>query len=92
MAFVLRKAPFVLTIHTRWRDSSGDDRCIAWARDFRDTTVPYAQGVSVNFLSNEGDAHVRDAWTEQTWERLVKLKNKYDQNNLFRLNQNIPPA
>ncbi|MCB2216280.1 MAG: BBE domain-containing protein [Desulfobulbaceae bacterium] len=46
----------------------------------------------MNFLSNEGDAHVRDAWTEQTWERLVKLKNKYDQNNLFRLNQNIPPA
>lgn len=91
-AFAHRNTPFVLNIHTRWRDSSDDDRCIAWARDFHDTTAPYAQGVYVNFLSDEGDARVRDAYTEQTWKRLVKLKNKYDPNNLFRLNQNIPPT
>lgn len=91
-AFAHRNTPFVLNIHTRWRDSSDDDRCIAWAREFHDATAPYAQGVYVNFLGDEGDARVRDAYTEQTWERLVKLKYKYDPNNLFRLNQNIPPA
>jgi hypothetical protein len=91
-AFAHRNTPFVLNIHTRWQDRSDDDRCIAWAREFHDSTAPYAQGVYVNFLSDEGDARIRDAYTEQTWKRLVKLKNKYDPNNLFRLNQNIPPA
>ncbi len=56
------------------------------------TTEPYAQGVYVNFLSDEGENRVRDAYTQEVWDRLVQLKNTYDPNNLFRMNQNIKPS
>jgi FAD/FMN-containing dehydrogenase len=49
-------------------------------------------GVYVNFLGDEGLQRVRAAYPSPTWERLVSIKKKYDPANLFRLNQNIPPA
>lgn len=53
-----------------------------------------AQGdgsVYVNFLADEGEARVRDAYPNVTWERLAAIKAKYDPTNLFRRNQNIAP-
>jgi FAD/FMN-containing dehydrogenase len=35
---------------------------------------------------------VRVAYPGATWDRLRRIKAQYDPNNLFRLNQNIPPA
>ncbi len=91
-AFAHRRTPFVLNIHTRWQDIADDERCIAWARDFHSATEPYAQGVYVNFLSDEGDARVKDAYTKEVWNKLVQIKDKYDPANLFHLNQNIKPS
>jgi NagD protein len=45
-----------------------------------------------NFLGDEGETRVRDAYPGPTWDRLVEIKRRYDPTNLFRLNQNIPPA
>jgi FAD/FMN-containing dehydrogenase len=91
-AFSHRSTPFVLNIHTRWRSQADDEPCIAWARDFHRATEPFAQGVYVNFLSEEGEARVKDAYTDAVWKRLVQLKDKYDPTNMFRLNQNIKPS
>lgn len=41
---------------------------------------------------DEGENRVRDAYTQEVWDRLVQLKNTYDPNNLFRMNQNIKPS
>lgn len=49
-------------------------------------------GVYVNFLGNEGEARIREAYPGSTWERLREIKARYDPTNVFRLNQNIPPA
>jgi FAD/FMN-containing dehydrogenase len=46
----------------------------------------------VNFVGDEGEAGVRAAYPESTWDRLAEVKRRYDPTNLFRLNQNIPPA
>lgn len=51
-----------------------------------------AAGAYVNFLSDEGEARVREAYPQATWDRLRQVKRRYDPQNLFRLNQNIPPA
>jgi FAD/FMN-containing dehydrogenase len=51
-----------------------------------------APGVYVNFLDAEGAARVREAYPGPTWDRLTAIKARYDPTNLFRLNQNIPPA
>lgn len=91
-AFALRYTPFVLNIHTRWQDAADDARCLAWARDFHDATRKFSHGVYVNFLSEEGEARVKEAYTDKVWSRLLELKKKYDPDNLFRLNQNIKPV
>jgi FAD/FMN-containing dehydrogenase len=49
-------------------------------------------GVYVNFLADEGGGRVREAYPGPTWDRLAAIKARYDPTNLFRLNQNIPPA
>ena len=91
-AFSHRSTPFVLNIHTRWRNYADDERCISWAKNFHESTDPFAQGVYVNFLSEEGEERVKEAYTDAVWKKLVQLKDKYDPTNLFSLNQNIKPS
>jgi FAD/FMN-containing dehydrogenase len=91
-AYAYRKVPFVLNLHTRWRNASDDAKCLAWAKDFHAATQEFAEGVYVNFLSAEGDERVKEAYTKQVWDRLVQVKNKYDPRNIFRMNQNIKPT
>ena len=63
----------------------------AWVSDFAAALQQSDRGAYVNFLSNEGEERVRAAYPGQTWERLRRVKARYDPTNLFRLNQNIPP-
>jgi FAD/FMN-containing dehydrogenase len=49
-------------------------------------------GAYVGFLGDEGKARVRDAYPGPTWDRLARIKARYDPANLFRVNQNIPPT
>ncbi len=45
----------------------------------------------MNFLGDEGEERIRDAYPGKTWDRLARVKARYDPTNLFRLNQNVPP-
>ena len=63
----------------------------AWVEDFAAALQQGDQGAYVNFLSNEGEARVRAAYPGGTWNRLRTVKAHYDPDNLFHLNQNIPP-
>jgi FAD/FMN-containing dehydrogenase len=91
-AFAHRDAPYVLNINARWPLGDGPDAHIAWARDLWAAMRAYsAGGPYVNFLNDEGADRVRAAYGETTYRRLVAVKNAYDADNLFRVNQNIPP-
>src|SRR5574341_7081 len=63
-----------------------------WVADFAAALTNGEAGAYVNFLGNEGEERVREAYPGQTWDRLRAVKARYDPHNLFRLNQNIPPA
>jgi hypothetical protein len=63
-----------------------------WATDFAAALRQGDGGAYVGFLGDEGEVRVRDAYPESTWDRLAEIKARYDPTNLFRLNQNIPPA
>ncbi|WP_289015785.1 BBE domain-containing protein [uncultured Methylobacterium sp.] len=77
---------------TIWDDPVDDEANIQWARAMWSAIRPYATGgVYANNLGDEGGDRVRQAYGEN-YARLVALKTKYDPTNLFRLNQNIPPA
>ena len=89
-AFSFRKNPFVLNIHTRWQNKEDDERCLKWAREFHKATQPFANGVYVNFIS-DSQHRAKDAYAPEIWNKLTQIKGKWDPQNLFRVNQNIPP-
>jgi hypothetical protein len=64
----------------------------AWVTRFASALRQGDTGAYVNFLGDEGEARIREAYPGSTWDRLVAIKDRYDPTNLFRLNQNIPPS
>ncbi len=63
-----------------------------WVETFAAALRQEDKGAYANFLGDEGEERVRAAYPGATWDRLVAIKRRYDPGNLFRLNQNIPPA
>lgn len=89
-AYPHRDAAFIMNVHTRWEDAEQDEECVEWARDFYHATEPFATGgVYVNFIS-EGEERIDGAYG-QNYERLAQVKDEYDPDNFFRVNQNIRP-
>jgi len=62
-----------------------------WVRRSSKLFEPYRTGVYVNFLGDEGSERVQEMYGDASYKRLQSLKRQYDPDNLFRLNQNIPP-
>jgi FAD/FMN-containing dehydrogenase len=90
-AYSHRHLQYDLVILSAWTDPAATERNVGWTRDFFRAIEPeLAGGVYVNDLGEEGAERVRHAYGEN-YERLVKLKTRYDPTNLFRLNQNIAP-
>lgn len=90
-AFPHRDASVSFTIAPKWTDPAHDDELIGWAREFFDATAPYASDdVYVNYLSGDEQDRTRAAYGDH-YERLVALKNEWDPENLFSVNQNIAP-
>ena len=72
-----------------WTDPAEDEANIDWTRQLWEKLQPYMPaGVYVNELADEGEERVRAAYGP-AYDRLALLKQKYDPENLFRLNQNI---
>jgi hypothetical protein len=89
-----RNAAYVLNVAASWEDSEQTDEQVTWARGCWSAMQQFSTGgVNVNFLTGEeGNQRVRAAYGAANYDRLVGLKNKYDPQNMFRLNQNIPPS
>jgi FAD/FMN-containing dehydrogenase len=88
-AFAHRDAKVAITLHA----AHGDDRTVAdaWINRYFGALAQKANGVYSNFLDDEGEARVRDAYPVATYQRLADVKRRYDPSNLFRRNQNIRP-
>jgi FAD/FMN-containing dehydrogenase len=90
-AYFHRDAKFVLNVHGRWNEVAHDRICIAWAREFFQASAPYASaGAYVNFMTQEEGDRVAAAYGSN-YDRLVQIKQRYDPENVFHLNQNIKP-
>jgi FAD binding domain/Berberine and berberine like len=92
MAFSGRKAGFTYNIGACTATAEGFEEERAWVRSFWSALEPWHQGVYVNFLGDEGETRVPEAYGAAKWERLRALKRRYDPDNVFRINLNIPPA
>jgi hypothetical protein len=96
-AYPHRHAAYAVNINAVWSPGEAPGEAIAgeeraWTRRLFTALEPAQAGVYVNFLGDEGPHRVRAAYGAATYERLAHLKARYDPGNLFRLNQNIPPA
>ncbi len=81
---------FAMNVHGRWESAGEDESMTGWCRELFDATAPCATGEAyVNFMTEEAAGRVSSAYGS-SYERLVALKDEYDPNNLFRMNQNIP--
>jgi FAD/FMN-containing dehydrogenase len=81
---------FNITASTEGPDGFDEER--RWVRDFWTALQPHQVGsVYVNFLMDEGEDRIRDAYGASKYDRLKALKRRYDPGNVFRLNQNVPP-
>lgn len=91
-AYPHRDAEFVMNVHGRWETPGEDERCIAWSRDYFRASAPFASGGAyVNFLTADETDRVRAAYGPN-YDRLARVKAKYDPDNLFRTNCNVKPA
>ena len=90
-AFNGRNAGFTFNINGNSMSADGFAAERQWSRDYWSALAPYHTGVYVNFLMEEGEDRVRQAYGAPKYERLKALKRRYDPQNLFRLNQNIRP-
>ena len=73
-------------------DPANKEKLIRWTKDYHDALRPYsAAGAYVNFMMDEGEDRVKATYGDN-YHRLVAIKDKYDPQNLFRVNQNIKPS
>jgi len=77
----------------QWADPAEAERCVGWTRDFDTAMAEFAEaGVYVNFVADPSATAVEAGFGSENYARLVAVKDKYDPDNLFRSNTNIPPS
>jgi hypothetical protein len=95
-AFPDRSARFWLNIYGFWPDATDDAERIAWVKGFSDAVRPHAMARQyVNFLGEESDPvrqRALEVYGPTKLERLQVVKRRYDPQNVFRVNHNIPPT
>jgi FAD/FMN-containing dehydrogenase len=91
-AFAHRSSAFVYNVLSTWTEPSQDPIHIDWARTLFDGLRPHSTGTAyINFLGDDGEARVAAAYGSSL-ARLAQLKQRYDPDNVFRVNQNIRPS
>jgi FAD/FMN-containing dehydrogenase len=93
LALTVPDAPWAYFCLTMWMDPSEDEQNKAWTRGFAKAMEPFGVGSAAfpNFIEpDEGTLRVRAIYGDK-YDRLVALKQKWDPDNVFRLNQNIAP-
>jgi FAD/FMN-containing dehydrogenase len=92
-AFGHRDKNFSPVIAGIWDDPADNETNIRWVRDYYDAIHPHSgsDGGYVNFMSADDDER-SPANYGRSYERLARVKAKYDPDNIFHINQNIVPA
>src|SRR5438874_505124 len=86
-----RGAGHTININATTADEAGFAEEREWSRSFWNALLPYQTDVYVNFLMEEGEERVKQAYGADRYAKLKALKRRYDPSNFFRLNQNIRP-
>jgi FAD/FMN-containing dehydrogenase len=91
-AFAHRDRGLFVNVAAMYTDAGEKDTHNAWVNGLANSLGKDGGGGYVGFLGEEDEATIRAAYPGATWDRLRELKRRYDPDNLFHLNHNIPPA
>ena len=91
-AFAHRSSRIMVNVAAFYEGTEDRAAREAWVSHFAAALRQGEGGAYVGFLGEEGEERVREAYPESTWDKLAEIKRRYDPTNVFRLNQNIPPA
>ena len=92
-AFVHRLAPFDLIVIAGGFRPEESEKNVRWARDTAAAMRPFMSGGAyVNYLGADAGTDAVRAAYGTAYGRLVALKDRWDPDNVFRLNQNIRPS
>ncbi|HKK27481.1 MAG TPA: FAD-binding oxidoreductase [Gemmatimonadota bacterium] len=92
-AYPHREVGYNFAVLSEWMDPALADPCVAWARETYDAMEPhFADAAYVNYLADDTSAADVASAYGPNLPRLRELKTRYDQDNVFHLNQNIRPA
>jgi len=91
-AYAHRDKRAMANVATLYEDPAEAPTHQAWVASLADALDDGAAGAYVNFIGEDSEATVRGAYPGSTWDRLAEIKGRYDPDNLFSRNANIPPA
>jgi FAD/FMN-containing dehydrogenase len=91
-AFAHRRSRLMANVAAVYEREEEAPKHRAWVDAFAAALRQGDDGAYVGFIGDENEARIHQAYPGSTWDRLAAIKTRYDPTNLFRLNQNIPPA
>lgn len=91
MAFALRRPGYEVDVFGEWGGPKEKDAAVHWVNALHDKLRAFSHGLYVNGLSAPNDDMMRAAYGAN-YARLVQIKDKYDPENVLRLNPNIRPT
>jgi FAD/FMN-containing dehydrogenase len=91
-AFAHRSSRIMVNVAAFYESTEERAAREAWVSHFAAALRQGEGRAYVGFLGEEGEERIREAYPESIWDRLAEITRRYDPTNLFRLNQNIPPA
>jgi hypothetical protein len=91
-AYAHRSSRIMVNVAAFYEGEDDRPRRQAWVEEFAAALRQGDTGAYVNFVGNEGEGRIHDAYPGETWDRLAAVKARYDPDNLFHRNQNITPA
>lgn len=91
-AFRYRDANWAQVIVGVDPEPANREKISQWAKEYWEAMHPHsAGGAYINFMMEEGQDRIKASYGEN-YEKLSKIKAKYDPENFFRVNQNVTPA
>jgi FAD/FMN-containing dehydrogenase len=91
-AYAHRQSKIMVNVAAFYDGEADKPQKEAWVAEFSAALHQGDSGAFVNFVGDEGEARVRAAYPGATWDRLARIKGRYDPDNIFHGNQNIPPS
>ncbi|WP_258904622.1 FAD-binding oxidoreductase [Actinokineospora sp. UTMC 2448] len=91
-AYAHRDRDIMINLAAIYSDLADTDNQHRWVDEFTTALAKGKPAMYVNFLDNRREGRIREAYPDGTWERLRAIKRTYDPTNVFRVNNNIPPA